>query len=148
MYFAIRANRFARIAIQIPIFVAHQADSRESLEFAIRANHPTQRKSRHQVRVASKVDTEFPYRVRIVDMGLIAAALFAETVSDSQILVARIHFCPFPAECFTDFLFSGFFFQQKEGMAYSFTHSLGNHGRVLHTFSFLSSEGIHSSTRT
>ena len=38
-----------------------------------------------QVRVASGVDTEFPYRVRIVDRGLIAATLFADTVSsDSQ----------------------------------------------------------------
>ena len=36
-------------------------------------------------RVASGVDTEFPYRVRIVDRGLIAATLFA-AVSDSQIL--------------------------------------------------------------
>ena len=50
---AIRANRFARIdsrescAIQIPVFTARHADSRESLEFAIRAcesiraNHTT-----------------------------------------------------------------------------------------------------------
>ena len=37
------------------------------------------------VRVASRVDTEFPYRVHIVDMGgLVAATLFADTVSDSQ----------------------------------------------------------------
>ena len=36
------------------------------------------------VRVASGVDTEFPYRVRIVDSGLIAATLFADTVSDSK----------------------------------------------------------------
>ena len=32
-----RANRFA---IDIPIFIARQADSPESLEFPIRANHP------------------------------------------------------------------------------------------------------------
>ena len=43
---AIRANRFARIdsresfAIETPIFIACQADSPESLEFPIRANHP------------------------------------------------------------------------------------------------------------
>ena len=43
---AIRANRFARIdsresfAIETPIFIARQADSHESLEFPIRANHP------------------------------------------------------------------------------------------------------------
>ena len=43
---AIRANRFARIdsqresfAIEPPIFIARQADSHESLEFPIRANH-------------------------------------------------------------------------------------------------------------
>ena len=36
---AIRANRFARIAIETPIFIARQADSHESLEFPIRANH-------------------------------------------------------------------------------------------------------------
>ena len=37
------------------------------------------------VRVASGVDTEFPYRVRVVDSlgGLIAAILFADTVSNS-----------------------------------------------------------------
>ena len=35
------------------------------------------------VHVARGVDTEFPYRVRIVDRGLIAATLFADTVSDS-----------------------------------------------------------------
>ena len=29
------------LAIEIPIFIAHQADSRESLEFPIRANHAT-----------------------------------------------------------------------------------------------------------
>ena len=34
---AIRANRFA---IETPIFIAHHADSHESLEFPIRANHP------------------------------------------------------------------------------------------------------------
>ena len=44
---AIRANRFARIdshesfAIETPIFVVHQADSPESLEFPIRANRAT-----------------------------------------------------------------------------------------------------------
>ena len=36
------------------------------------------------IRVASGVDSEFPYRVCIVDRGLIAATLFAATVSDSQ----------------------------------------------------------------
>ena len=41
------ATRFARIdsrasfAIETPIFIAHQADSHESLEFPIRANHAT-----------------------------------------------------------------------------------------------------------
>ena len=35
---AIRANRFA---IETPIFLARQADSPESLEFLIRANHAT-----------------------------------------------------------------------------------------------------------
>ena len=35
--------------------------------------------------VASGVDTEFPYQVRIVDRGLIAATLFADTVSASQV---------------------------------------------------------------
>ena len=39
-----------------------------------------------QVRVASGVDTEFPYRVRNVDRRLIAVTLFAATVSDSQTL--------------------------------------------------------------
>ena len=34
---AIRANRFV---IETPIFIARQTDSRESLEFLIRANHP------------------------------------------------------------------------------------------------------------
>ena len=34
--------------------------------------------------MASGVETEFPYRVRIVDRGLIAATLFAATISDSQ----------------------------------------------------------------
>ena len=46
---AIRANRFARIdsresfAIETPIFIfiAREADSHESLEFPIRANHAT-----------------------------------------------------------------------------------------------------------
>ena len=37
-----------------------------------------------QARVAFGVDTEFPYRVRIVDRGLITATLFAATISDSQ----------------------------------------------------------------
>ena len=43
---AIRANRFARIdsrepfAIETPIFIVREADSHESLEFPIRANHP------------------------------------------------------------------------------------------------------------
>ena len=37
-----------------------------------------------QVRAASGVDTESPYRVRVVDRGLIAATLFGATVSDSQ----------------------------------------------------------------
>ena len=37
------------------------------------------------IHVASGVDTKFPYRVRIVDRGLIAAALFADTVFDSHI---------------------------------------------------------------
>ena len=37
-----------------------------------------------QVRVASEVDTEFPYRARIVDRGSIAATLFAATVSNFQ----------------------------------------------------------------
>ena len=43
---AIRANRFARIdsresfALETPIVIVHQADSHESLEFPIRANHP------------------------------------------------------------------------------------------------------------
>ena len=38
---AIRANRFARIIRnETPIFIARQADSHESLEFPIRANHP------------------------------------------------------------------------------------------------------------
>ena len=42
----IRANRFARIdsresfAIETPILKARQADSPESLDFPIRANHP------------------------------------------------------------------------------------------------------------
>ena len=37
----IRANRFARIIRnETPIFLARQADSQESLEFLIRANHP------------------------------------------------------------------------------------------------------------
>ena len=41
------ATRFARIdsresiAIETPIFIAHQADSHESLEFPIRVNHAT-----------------------------------------------------------------------------------------------------------
>ena len=30
------------------------------------------------------VDTEFPYRALVVFVGLIAATLFADTVSDSQ----------------------------------------------------------------
>ena len=44
---AIRANRFTRIdsresfAIETPILIARQADSPESLEFSIRANHAT-----------------------------------------------------------------------------------------------------------
>ena len=37
-----------------------------------------------QVRVASGVNTEFPYRVCIVDRGLIVATLFATSISDSQ----------------------------------------------------------------
>ena len=40
-------------------------------------------------RVASGVDAEFPYRVCIVDRGLIAATLFAVTISDSQIKGSR-----------------------------------------------------------
>ena len=36
-----------------------------------------------EIRVASEVNTETPYRVRIVDRGLIAATLFAITISDS-----------------------------------------------------------------
>ena len=32
----------------------------------------------------SGVGTEFPYRVRIVDRGVIAATLFAATISDPQ----------------------------------------------------------------
>ena len=36
---AIRANRFESFAIETPIFIARQADSPESLEFPIRANH-------------------------------------------------------------------------------------------------------------
>ena len=42
-----------------------------------------------QVRVDSRVDTELPYRVCIVDAiigGLIAATLFAATISDSQMM--------------------------------------------------------------
>ena len=35
---AIRANRFA---LEIPIFIARQADSHEPLEFTIRASHAT-----------------------------------------------------------------------------------------------------------
>ena len=42
------------------------------------------------------VDTEFPYRVRIVDMGLIAATLFADTVSDSQIIIPGKRITVFP----------------------------------------------------
>ena len=51
MAWAIRANRFARIvlresfAIDTPIFMARQADSPESLEFPIRANHATKFKN-------------------------------------------------------------------------------------------------------
>ena len=37
-----------------------------------------------RIHVASGVDTEFPYQVRIVVMGLIAATLFATAVSGSQ----------------------------------------------------------------
>ena len=37
-----------------------------------------------EIHAASGVDTEFPYRVHIVDRGLIATTLFAATVSDSQ----------------------------------------------------------------
>ena len=36
------------------------------------------------IRVASGVETEFPYRVRIASRGLIATTLFADTVSDPQ----------------------------------------------------------------
>ena len=36
------------------------------------------------IHVASRFDTEFPYRVHIVDMGLIATTLFADSVCDSQ----------------------------------------------------------------
>ena len=42
------------------------------------------------VRVASGVDTEIPYRVRIVDRGVIAATLFADTVSDAQVSELRL----------------------------------------------------------
>ena len=37
-----------------------------------------------EIRVASGVDIAILYRVLIVDMGLIAATMFADTVSDSQ----------------------------------------------------------------
>ena len=43
------------------------------------------------IRVASGVDTDFPYRVRIVDTALIAATLFAATVSDSQRKMGHAH---------------------------------------------------------
>ena len=40
------------------------------------------KRSLHWLLNHSRVDTEFPYRVSIVDMRLIAATLFADTVSD------------------------------------------------------------------
>ena len=39
---------------------------------------------RLRFRVAPAVDTEFRYRVRIVDMVFIAATLSADTISDAQ----------------------------------------------------------------
>ena len=49
------------------------------------------------VRVASGVDTEFPYQICIVDRGLIAATLFATTVSDSQNGISSFNFYGLPA---------------------------------------------------
>ena len=49
------------------------------------------------IRVASGVDTECLYRVRIVNRGLIAATLFAVTISDSQIILR--HPKPHSAGC-------------------------------------------------
>ena len=41
-----------------------------------------------EISVASVVDTEFPYRVRIVDLGLLAATLFADTVFGGHTLLS------------------------------------------------------------
>ena len=48
--------------------------------------------------------------------------------------VATIHFSPFTGEWFTDFLFIHGSFPQQEGSFCALTHSLGNHGRMLHSF--------------
>ena len=49
-------------------------------------------------------------------------------------VVATIHFSLFTDEWFTDFLFIQGLFPQQEGSFCPFTNSLGNHGRMLHSF--------------
>ena len=49
-------------------------------------------------------------------------------------LVATIHFSPSTGEWFTDCLFIHGLFPQQEGSFCPFIYSLGNHGRMLHSF--------------
>ena len=59
---AIHVNRFA---VEAPIFIAHQADSPESLEFPIRANHATKVPDNRDTRssASSKANVEESRRV-------------------------------------------------------------------------------------
>ena len=43
-------------------------------------------------------------------------------------------FCSLMGDCFADLLFIHGLFPQQEGSFRPFTHSLGNHGRMLHSF--------------
>ena len=51
----------------------------------------------------------------------------------TTIIVATIHPSPFTGKWFTDFLFIHSFSSQQEGSFHPFTHSLGHHGRMLHS---------------
>ena len=63
------------------------------------------------------------------------------------ILVVTIHISPFMGIWFTDFpSFTVSFFPQQEGSFCPFTHSLGNHRPMLHSFTPFTR--IHSSNQT
>ena len=51
-----------------------------------------------------------------------------------RLISATIHFSLFTGEWFTDLLFIHGFFPQKDGSFCPFTHSLGNHRQMLHSF--------------